>query len=73
MTVWSVPKLGTEILEIRACFGQSTDCLCGLCYICVLNCGFGCHEAGNCHGFRFQRSGTEVDEGVVHGQPTHCF
>ena len=41
-------------------------------YMCV-NCGFGCCEAGNGHGFRFQRSGIEVDEGVVHGQPTHYF
>ena len=33
--------------------------------MCV-NCGFGCCEAGNGHGFRFQRSGTKVDEGAVH-------
>ena len=41
-------------------------CLC-------LNCGFGCCWAGNGHGFRFQRSGTEVEEGAVYEQPTHCF
>ena len=34
---------------------------------------FGCCEAGNGHGFRFQRSGTKVNEGAVHGQPTHYF
>ena len=28
--------------------------------------GFGCCEVGNGHGFRFQRSGTKVDKGVVH-------
>ena len=33
--------------------------------MCV-NCGFGCYEAKNGHGFRLQRSGTEVDEGAVH-------
>ena len=35
-------------------------------FTCVLYCGFGCCEAGNDHGFWFQRSGTEVDERVVH-------
>ena len=25
MTVWSVPKLGTEMMEILDCFGQSRD------------------------------------------------
>ena len=44
-----------------------------VCFTCVLNCGFGYCEAGNGHGFWFQRSGIEVDEGVIHGQPTHCF
>ena len=87
MAVWSVPKLGTEMLEF---FGPVLDSpelisdkkkwsLCALYvyYIFMLfldiNCGLGCCEAGNSHGFRFQRSGTEVDEGAVHGQPTHCF
>ena len=44
-----------------------------VCFTCVLNCGFGYCEAGNGHGFWFQRSGIEVDEGVIHGQPTHYF
>ena len=44
-----------------------------VCFTCVLYCGFGCCEAGNGHEFRFQRSGTKVDEGAIHGQPTHCF
>ena len=44
-----------------------------VCFTCVLNCGFGCCEAENGHEFQFQRSGTEVDEGAVHGQPTHYF
>ena len=35
-------------------------------FTCVLYCDFGCCEAGNDHGFRFQGSGTEVDEGAVH-------
>ena len=32
--------------------------------LCV-NCGFGCCWDENGHGFRVQRSGTEVEEGVV--------
>ena len=32
MAVWSVPKLGAELLEkFGTRFGQSTDCLGGLC------------------------------------------
>ena len=34
-----------------------------VCFTCVLYCGFGCCWAENGHGFWFQRSGTEVDEG----------
>ena len=34
-----------------------------LCFTCVLYCGFGCCWAENDHRFRFQRNGTEVDEG----------
>ena len=61
--------LNAGILRTR--FGQSRIDL-GLkmvpgCFACVLNYGLGCCEAGNGHGFRFQRSGTEVDEGAVHG------
>ena len=37
-----------------------------MCFTCVLYCGFGCCKVGNGHGFRFQRSGTKVDEGAVH-------
>ena len=44
-----------------------------VCFTCVLYCGFGCCKAGNGHGFRFQRSGIEVDEGAIHGQPMHYF
>ena len=43
------------------------------CFTCVLNCGFWCCEAGNGHGFRFQRSRIKIDEGAVHGQPTNYF
>ena len=66
-------NLGLKCWKLGTRFGQSTGCWCGLCYNCVLNCGFGYCEAGNGHGFRFQGSGTDVNEGVVHGQPTHCF
>ena len=31
--------------------------------------GFGCCEAENGHGFRFQEMEPMLDEGVVHGQP----
>ena len=58
-------------------FGQSRTDL-GLkmvpgCFTCVLNYGLGCCEAGKGHEFWFQRSETEVDEGAIHGQPTHYF
>ena len=51
----------------------------GVFFYLVISClkshenGFGCCEAGNSHGFLFQISGTKVDDGAVHGQPTHCF
>ena len=32
--------------------------------------GFGCCEAANGHGFRFQEVEPMFDEGVVHGKPT---
>ena len=35
MAVWSVPKLGTKMLKIWDRFGQSTDCLGGLCCNCA--------------------------------------
>ena len=43
------------------------------CFTCVLNFSLGCCETRNGYEFHFQRSGTEVDERAVHGQPTHCF
>ena len=57
---WTVPGQIYRLLLVHM------RCLC-------VNCGFGCCGAKNGHGFRFQRSGTEVEEGVVHGQPTHYF
>ena len=47
-------------------------------FTCVLYCGFGCCWAENGHGFRFQRSGTEVEKGgggggAVYGQSTYYF
>ena len=70
MAVWSVPKLGTEMLETRNCFGQSMDCLCGLCHVCVLNCGLGVVRSENGHGFRFHKVEPRLGERVAHGQPT---
>ena len=35
--------------------------------------GFGCCEAGNGHGFRFQEVEPMLDEGVVLGKPTDWF
>ena len=66
----SPEKFGTACWKCENHFGQSTGCLCGLCYNCVLNCGFGCCEAGNSHEFRFKGIGTDVDKGAVQGQPT---
>ena len=57
---WEVPGQIYGLLFVHMC------CLC-------VNCGFGCCWAGNGHVFWFQRSGTEVEEGAVHGQPMHCF
>ena len=39
----------------------------------MLNCGFGCCEAGNGHGFRFQGSRTNVDEGDAMDSPHIVF
>ena len=66
------PENWDFMLEIfGTCFRQSrTDLglkMVPVCFTCVLNCGLRCSEAVNGHGFRFQRSGTEVDEGAVHG------
>ena len=53
------------MLEIfGTCFGQSRTDL-GLkmfpgCFTCVLNCGFGCCEAGNGHGFSVPQSGIDA-------------
>ena len=45
-----------------------------VCFTCVLSCGFRCCWAGNGHGFRFQRSGTEVDEGGLSmDNPSPCL
>ena len=71
------PKNWDWILEnLETRFGPRNDL--GLkmvpgCFTCMLNCSLRCCEAGSGYGFLFQRSGTEVDEGVVHGQPTHYF
>ena len=35
--------------------------------------GFGCCEAGNGHGLRFQEAEPMLDEGAVLGQPTDWF
>ena len=56
MAVWSVPKLGTEMMEIWDPFWTVHGLLVWL----VLNCGFGCCEAGNGHRFQFQGSTTDV-------------
>ena len=48
------------MLEIRNRFGQSRDCLCGLCYVCVLNCGLGVVRPGNGHGLSVPQSGTDA-------------
>ena len=71
MVVWSVPKLGTELFEIFGTrFGQSTDCLGGLCHNLFNKLCLGVYEARNGHGFRFHKVEPMLGEWAAHGQPT---
>ena len=51
-------------------FGQSTDCLGGLCYNLCNKLWFGCCLAGNSHGFRFHKVEPMLGDRAAHGQPT---
>ena len=70
MAVWSVPKLGTELLEnlepVRDCLGGLCDNLCNKLL-------FGCCWDGNGHGFRFHKVEPMLGERAAHGQPTVQF
>ena len=59
-------KFGTEMLEIGSHFGQSTDCLGGLCYNLCNKLWFGCCWAGN--GMDF--GSTKWNRCLVRGLPT---
>ena len=56
-----VGKFGTH-------FGQSMDCLGGLCDNLCNKLWFGCCWAQNGHGFRFHKVKSMLGERVVHGQ-----
>ena len=51
-------------------FGQSMDCLGGLCYNLCNKLWFECGWAENDHGFRFHKVELMLGERTVHGQPT---
>ena len=67
MAVWSIPKLGTELLECFESILDNVDCFGWLCdNLCNKLC-FGVYEAGNGHGFRFHKVEPMFDEWVAHG------
>ena len=59
MGVWSVPKLGTELLKFFGLFGAVpgliTDCYWSMCYNLCNKLWFGCCCSGNGHGFWFHK------------------
>ena len=48
-------------------------CLCGLCYNCVLNCGFGCCEAGNDTDFGSKEMESMLMRGLSMDSPQTFF
>ena len=74
MAVWSVPKLGTELLKkCGTHFEQFRDCFGWLCHNLYNKLLFGVYEAGNGHGFRFHKVKPMLGEWAAHGQPTVRF
>ena len=60
-------NLGLKFRKFGTRLGQSTDCLGGLCCVCVfclmlnnMQIVFGVYEARNCHGFLVPQSGTDA-------------
>ena len=51
-------------------FGQSTDCLGGLCDNLCNKLWFWCYCTGNGHGFWFHKVEPMLGERATHGQPT---
>ena len=70
MAVWSVPKLGIELLEYLE---PVLDNLGGLCDNLCNKLWFGCCWAGNGHEFRFYKLEPMLGERVAHRQPTAQF
>ena len=68
MTIWSIPNLGTELLEF---LGPILDSLAlemvPLCYNCVLNYGLGVVGPKNSHGFWFHKVELMLGERAIHG------
>ena len=74
MAVWSVPKLGIELLEsLKPVLGQFRDCLGGLCDHLCNKLWFGCCWARNGHVFRFHNLEPMLGERAAYGQPTAQF
>ena len=68
------PKTWDRIMgNCWSCFGQSTDCLGGLCWNLFNKLCCGVHEVGNGHGFRVHEVEPMLGEWVAHGQPTVLF
>ena len=71
MAVWSVPKLGTELLEYMELVLDSLGTVLGGCVIIyTINYGFWCFWVGNGHRFRFYKVEPMLGEWATHGQPT---
>ena len=70
MPFYQSRKFGTEMMEIGSRFGQTTDCLGGLCYNLCNKLWFGYCWAGNDHGFRFHKVEPMLGERASHRQPT---
>ena len=71
MAVWSVLKLGTELLEYMEPVLDSLGTVLGGCVIIyTINYGFWCFWAKNGHGFWFHKVEPMLGESAAHGQPT---
>ena len=71
MAVWSIPKLGTELLEnVEPVLDSLGTVWGGLCDNSCNKLWFGCCWAGNNHGFRFHKVEPVLGEWAAHGQPT---
>ena len=73
MAVWSVPKLGTKLLEFLGPVLGSPETDYGLLLVHVHKLWFWCCWARNGHGFLFHKVEPMLGERAAHGQPTAQF